>query len=42
MKSFKEKGYFVIPTDPDWKKHPAGLREFYEDPEKNPLEDSLR
>lgn len=34
---FEEKGYFVIPTDPDWKKYPAGLREFYEDPEKHPL-----
>jgi anaerobic selenocysteine-containing dehydrogenase len=34
---FKEKGYYVIPTAPDWKKHPAGLREFYENPEKHPL-----
>jgi anaerobic selenocysteine-containing dehydrogenase len=34
---FKEKGYFVVPTDPEWKKYPAGLREFYEDPENNPL-----
>jgi trimethylamine-N-oxide reductase (cytochrome c) len=34
---FNEKGYFVIPTDPEWKKYPVGLREFYEDPDKYPL-----
>ena len=33
-----EKGYFVIPTDPDWKSKPVGLRGFYEDPENFPLE----
>jgi anaerobic selenocysteine-containing dehydrogenase len=33
----KKNGYFVIPTDPNWDKAPAGLREFYEDPVKNPL-----
>lgn len=33
----ERKGYFVVPTDPDWKKYPAGLRKFYEDPEGNPL-----
>ena len=27
----------MIPTDPDWEKIPAGLIEFYEDPEKHPL-----
>jgi trimethylamine-N-oxide reductase (cytochrome c) len=32
-----EKGYYVIPTDPDWEKIPAGLIEFYEDPEAHPL-----
>jgi trimethylamine-N-oxide reductase (cytochrome c) len=32
-----EKQYFVIPTDPEWKKYPPGLRKFYEDPENNPL-----
>jgi molybdopterin guanine dinucleotide-containing S/N-oxide reductase-like protein len=35
---FKEKKYFIIPTDPDWEETPAGIRLFYEDPEKNPLE----
>ncbi len=35
---FKEKGYYIIPTAPDWEKDPAGLRLFYEDPVKNPLE----
>jgi trimethylamine-N-oxide reductase (cytochrome c) len=34
---FKEKDYYVIPIDKDWKKYPAGLRGFWEDPEKNPL-----
>ena len=32
-----EKGYYVVPPDPDWEKIPAGLIEFYEDPEKHPL-----
>jgi anaerobic selenocysteine-containing dehydrogenase len=34
---FKEKGYFVIPTDPKWKERTVGLRKFYEDPKNNPL-----
>jgi trimethylamine-N-oxide reductase (cytochrome c) len=34
---FVENKYFVIPTDPEWKSKPAGLRKFYEDPENNPL-----
>jgi len=33
----EKKGYFVIPTDPDWKKTPVGLREFYDDPDNHPL-----
>jgi len=33
----KEKGYFVIPTDPEWKKYHPGLLDFYKEPEKNPL-----
>jgi anaerobic selenocysteine-containing dehydrogenase len=40
MVSYEElegKGYFVIPTDPEWKKYPPGLRKFYEDPQNNPL-----
>ena len=32
-----EKGYYVVPTDPDWEKIPSGLIEFYEDPENHPL-----
>jgi trimethylamine-N-oxide reductase (cytochrome c) len=35
---FKEKGYYVVPTDPDWKRHKPGMRAFYEDPENNPLQ----
>ena len=32
-----EKGYFVVPPDPEWEKIPAGLIEFYEDPVNHPL-----
>jgi anaerobic selenocysteine-containing dehydrogenase len=35
---FREKDYFVIPTDPDWEKYPAGLKKFHDDPENNPLD----
>jgi molybdopterin guanine dinucleotide-containing S/N-oxide reductase-like protein len=41
MISYEElnkKQYFVIPTDPNWKQYAPGLRKFYEDPEKNPLQ----
>jgi trimethylamine-N-oxide reductase (cytochrome c) len=34
---FKEKGHYVIPNDPDWKKYEIGLRKFAEDPEHNPI-----
>ena len=34
----KEKGYYVIPTDPEWEKYPAGMIEYYENPEANPLD----
>jgi trimethylamine-N-oxide reductase (cytochrome c) len=34
----KEKGYYVIPTAPDWEKDPVCLIKFAEDPEANPLE----
>jgi molybdopterin guanine dinucleotide-containing S/N-oxide reductase-like protein len=33
----QKKKYYLIPTDPHWEKVPAGLRPFYEDPDKNPL-----
>jgi trimethylamine-N-oxide reductase (cytochrome c) len=33
-----EKGYFVIPADPDWKSKKVVLRGFYEDPKNNRLE----
>ncbi len=35
---FQEKQYYVVPVDPNWENHPAGMYEFYNDPEKNPLE----
>ena len=41
MVSYRElvdKGYFVIPADPDWKSKKVVLRGFYEDPKNNPLE----
>jgi molybdopterin guanine dinucleotide-containing S/N-oxide reductase-like protein len=34
----KEKGYYVIPTDPDWGKYPAGMKDFYEEPDRHPLQ----
>ncbi len=34
---FLKKGYFVVPTDPDWKSKPAGMKEFYDDPGRHPL-----
>ena len=34
---FKEKGYYVPPTAPDWQDDPVGMQKFYEDPEANPL-----
>ena len=37
FEELREKGYHVIPTDPDWRKHPAGMIDFYKDPERNPL-----
>ncbi len=33
----QEKGYFVIPTDTEWKNYRHGLIDFYENPEKYPL-----
>jgi molybdopterin guanine dinucleotide-containing S/N-oxide reductase-like protein len=35
---FMEKGYYPVPTMDDWQKLPAGLKLFYDDPEKNPLQ----
>lgn len=36
-KEFNEKGHYVIPNDPNWKKHDIGLRKFADDPVKNPI-----
>ena len=33
----QEKKYYVVPTDPDWEQIPAGMVEFYEDPEQWPM-----
>jgi len=35
---FKEKGYFIYPLAEDWENDPAGLYNFYKDPENNPLD----
>jgi len=35
---FKEKGYYIVPTAPDWEQDPVGMIKFVEDPEVNPLE----
>ncbi len=34
---FEKNGYFILPTDPQWKQRPPGLRKFHDDPENNPL-----
>jgi trimethylamine-N-oxide reductase (cytochrome c) len=34
---WKEKGYAVVPTDPDWDKVPPGMRGFHDDPQKHRL-----
>ena len=34
---FEKKGYYVIPTEMDWGKRPAGMREYYDDPDSHPL-----
>jgi trimethylamine-N-oxide reductase (cytochrome c) len=35
---FKEKGYYVVPVNPDWQKAPAGIEAFYKDPKSNPVD----
>ena len=37
FEEFKEKQYYAFPTREDWKDIPAGVSEFYEDPEAHPL-----
>jgi len=37
FKELKEKGYWIVPTDPNWKSYTPGIRNFYDDPEGNPL-----
>ena len=34
---FKDKGYYIVPTDPEWENQPAGMYNFYKDPENNRL-----
>jgi molybdopterin guanine dinucleotide-containing S/N-oxide reductase-like protein len=35
---FMEKGYYVVPIDPNWQDYPVGMTKFYEDPESNPMQ----
>jgi molybdopterin guanine dinucleotide-containing S/N-oxide reductase-like protein len=35
---FRKKGYFVVPTAPDWARDPVGMEKFVRDPESYPLE----
>jgi trimethylamine-N-oxide reductase (cytochrome c) len=37
FEEFQKKGYYVVEPDPEWKKRPAGMKAFYEDPENHPL-----
>jgi molybdopterin guanine dinucleotide-containing S/N-oxide reductase-like protein len=34
---WKENGYWIAPTDPEWEKYPKGMEEFYKDPENHKL-----
>ena len=34
---FKDKKYFVVPTDPRWQSYPGGMNDFYRDPEHHAL-----
>lgn len=35
---FQKKGYFIVPTAPDWEQDPVGMEKFVRDPESFPLE----
>ena len=37
FEDWKEKGYGIIPSHPDWDKLPPGLRAFHDDPDNNRL-----
>ncbi len=37
FEELKKRGFWLVPTDPEWKKYKPGLRAFYENPEKHPL-----
>ncbi|MFC1868512.1 molybdopterin-dependent oxidoreductase [Thermodesulfobacteriota bacterium] len=38
FEDLKKKGYYPVPTDPEWKKYRPGMIDFYEDPDNNPLQ----
>jgi trimethylamine-N-oxide reductase (cytochrome c) len=38
FETLKAKQYYIPKTDPDWKDMPAGMRNFYNDPEQFPLD----
>ena len=37
FEELKEKGYYVVPQDTEWKERKAGMWDFYKDPENNPV-----
>jgi anaerobic selenocysteine-containing dehydrogenase len=37
FEELKEKGYYVVPQDPDWEKIRPGMLDFYEKPDEHPL-----
>jgi molybdopterin guanine dinucleotide-containing S/N-oxide reductase-like protein len=37
FEKWKDNGYWIAPTDPNWEKFPVGMIEFYKDPDKHPL-----
>jgi molybdopterin guanine dinucleotide-containing S/N-oxide reductase-like protein len=38
FEEFKKKGFYVVPTNPEWKKYPVGMAGFNSDPDKYPLQ----
>jgi molybdopterin guanine dinucleotide-containing S/N-oxide reductase-like protein len=38
FQDLQKKGYYVVPTNPEWPKYPAGMYGFYAEPEKYPLQ----
>lgn len=37
FEELKKRGFWLVPTDPEWRRYKPGLRAFYEEPEKHRL-----